>query len=262
MRFSEEGTTPTTFTGSSSDAIARIAPSTAAPADMSNFISSIPLAGLMLIPPASKVSPFPTRTSGDESSPAPRCSTRIRRGSCSEPCATARSACIFSSRIRSGPKTVTERELAEPRREATSARCDGVATLPGRAWRVRARFWPSAIASPTRAPRSAASTSPSSVTTVSAVTFGGRSSLVPEPSSLRSSSKRHAASFAPSTSAWAALSESSPVPPTKIESRSSSIPSAARTACPAYRRTRSASRPSRAPIPRKRRRAGPTTPPR
>ena len=40
-------------------AIARIAPSTAAPPPMSYFIFSMPSAGLMEMPPVSKVTPLP-----------------------------------------------------------------------------------------------------------------------------------------------------------------------------------------------------------
>ena len=84
-RFSEDGTMPTTFRGGESSPMALIAPMTAAPPDMSNFMSSIFAAGLMEMPPASKVSPFPTSTNGGSPSPPPRCSSTIRRGSWTDP---------------------------------------------------------------------------------------------------------------------------------------------------------------------------------
>ena len=62
-RFSDVGTSPWTSTPGFRSASAWNRPITAAPPDMSYFISSIFAAGLMLIPPASKVSPFPTTTS-------------------------------------------------------------------------------------------------------------------------------------------------------------------------------------------------------
>ena len=49
-----------TRTGSSSRAIAAIAPSTAAPPDMSNFMSLILLPGLIEMPPESNVTALPT----------------------------------------------------------------------------------------------------------------------------------------------------------------------------------------------------------
>ncbi len=59
--FSVKGTTAKTLTGRSSSAIACMAPSTAAPPDMSVFISSIALAGLIESPPESNTTPLPTR---------------------------------------------------------------------------------------------------------------------------------------------------------------------------------------------------------
>ena len=59
--FSVDGTTPISSTGSSSSATAAIASSTAAPPDMSIFISCIPEDGLIEMPPLSKVTALPTR---------------------------------------------------------------------------------------------------------------------------------------------------------------------------------------------------------
>ena len=70
--FSEAATKPTTLTGIFRLAMALITPSTAAEPHMSNFISSIAGLGLMLMPPVSKVTPFPTKQTGLVSSSAPR----------------------------------------------------------------------------------------------------------------------------------------------------------------------------------------------
>jgi hypothetical protein len=56
----------------------------------------------------------------------------MKRGSCSEPCATARRACIPSSLSSAGPRIVTFIPCSVPIRSAVSARKLGVATLPGR----------------------------------------------------------------------------------------------------------------------------------
>ncbi len=63
-------------------------PSTLAAPDMSNFISSMSGAGLMEMPPLSKVMPLPTSTVGASPLGPPwYCSTMKRSGS-AEPCAT------------------------------------------------------------------------------------------------------------------------------------------------------------------------------
>ena len=66
--FSQPASTPMTFSGSCSSATIRITPYTAAAPHMSYFISSMPSAGLMEIPPESKVRPLPTSTIGRASS--------------------------------------------------------------------------------------------------------------------------------------------------------------------------------------------------
>ena len=55
---------PTTLIGSSNRPIASMAPSTPAAPHMSNFIHSMPCAGLIEMPPESKHSPLPTSTIG------------------------------------------------------------------------------------------------------------------------------------------------------------------------------------------------------
>ena len=61
--FSVIGTMPMTSIGAFRSEIARIAPMTAAPPAMSSFIRSMPSAGLIEMPPVSKVMPLPTRPS-------------------------------------------------------------------------------------------------------------------------------------------------------------------------------------------------------
>ena len=58
--FSVDGTTATIRTGRSSSATAPMASITAAPPDMSNFISCIFALGLIEIPPVSNVTALPT----------------------------------------------------------------------------------------------------------------------------------------------------------------------------------------------------------
>ena len=59
--FSVEGTTQITLTVGFNAAMARMAPSIAAPPAMSYFIFSMPSAGLMEMPPVSNVTALPTR---------------------------------------------------------------------------------------------------------------------------------------------------------------------------------------------------------
>ena len=59
-RFSVAPMTVTTCTGRPSRAIAPVASSAAAPPDMSNFMSAMPPAGLIEMPPESNVTAFPT----------------------------------------------------------------------------------------------------------------------------------------------------------------------------------------------------------
>ena len=63
-RFSEAGTTPITLIAGPSSASALNVPSTLPPPHMSYFISSIAAAGLIEMPPASKVRPLPTSAIG------------------------------------------------------------------------------------------------------------------------------------------------------------------------------------------------------
>ena len=71
-RFSVAPTTVRIRTGSPSRAAAAVACSTAAPPDMSNFISLIFMPGLSEMPPASNVTALPTNPSGGPAPPAAR----------------------------------------------------------------------------------------------------------------------------------------------------------------------------------------------
>jgi hypothetical protein len=66
------GTTPIRLIGRPIRTAASMAPKTLAPPAMSYFISSISAAGLMEMPPASKVRPLPTSTMGLALSSPPR----------------------------------------------------------------------------------------------------------------------------------------------------------------------------------------------
>ncbi len=69
--FSVAGITPTTLIGSLRVATACRVPSTEAAPHMSYFISSISPAGLIEMPPVSKVTPLPIRATGAWSFAAP-----------------------------------------------------------------------------------------------------------------------------------------------------------------------------------------------
>jgi len=62
--FSHVGTTPIRLILSFISATARRVPSTDAAPHMSNFISSMPAAGLIEMPPVSKMMPLPTSATG------------------------------------------------------------------------------------------------------------------------------------------------------------------------------------------------------
>ena len=69
--FSTNPTNPTTFALAPRNAKVRIVPATTPAPPMSIVISSIPPAGLMLIPPVSKTTPFPTSAKGASPSTPP-----------------------------------------------------------------------------------------------------------------------------------------------------------------------------------------------
>ncbi len=113
--FSVLGMSPMTWTAGLSRPSTSKVPSTAAAPDMSYFMSSMFCAGLIEMPPVSKVTPFPTSTIGAPS--APLYSSTMKRGSSTLPCATASSAPIFSRAIAALSSTVT----AKPWRAASSS---------------------------------------------------------------------------------------------------------------------------------------------
>ncbi|GBE46216.1 hypothetical protein BMS3Bbin11_01313 [bacterium BMS3Bbin11] len=98
-RFSELGTIAITFSGRFISAMARMVPRTLAPPHMSYFISSIADEGFKEIPPASKVSPFPTSTTGASLLLPPLCSRTINLASCRLPRDTDSNAPIDSFSI-------------------------------------------------------------------------------------------------------------------------------------------------------------------
>ena len=87
---------------------------------MSNFMSSMFCAGLIEMPPVSKVTPLPMSTTGDVA--PPRYSNTMKRGSSALPCATASSAPIFSRTMAALSSTVTDMPCRLPRSSATPAR--------------------------------------------------------------------------------------------------------------------------------------------
>ena len=148
---------PMTRIGALSSAIARIAQATAAPPAMSSFIRSMPSAGLIEMPPLSKVTPLPTSPStGVAGAPGGSYRKTIRRGGSTLPRATPRSSPIPNSAIRSSSSTSTlmpaSPAIAAARR-ANSRGVQGIARLvrqlartccctrraPGRARPPRAR---------------------------------------------------------------------------------------------------------------------------
>ena len=103
--FSQLGINPTTLTlGLNTDSALKT-PNTLAAPHMSNFISSISLAGLMEIPPVSKVMPLPTKTVGATAFAAPKYLSTIKRSGSAEPCATAMKDPIFSLVTSLSPST-------------------------------------------------------------------------------------------------------------------------------------------------------------
>ena len=156
--FSVAGMQATTLPGSSSSAIAAIVSSTAAPPDMSIFISSILAEGLMEIPPVSKVTALPTSPIVSPPAPPPEYRRLISCGSCALPCETAIRPPMPRSAIWSRPSTSTSTESWAPAiSRARSARYVGVTTFAGSAWSSRARFAASAatrarVTAPSRSP--------------------------------------------------------------------------------------------------------------
>ncbi len=148
---------------------------------MSHFMSSIPPAGLMEMPPVSKVTPLPTKQIG-RSVPGlrfvpPRPFQRITtiRASLALPCATPSIAPKLSLRSSFGPRTSTCTPSFSSGRQR-SANSAGVSTLGGSVDSSRARNTPSATAFiGAKAARAAVA---SAVATVSFASFALSSSFM------------------------------------------------------------------------------------
>ena len=94
--FSTRPIMPTAFTLALRPASACIRPTTAAAPPMSPFMSSMPPAGFIEMPPVSKTTPLPMKPSGLSFALPPVHFMMATRGGRTEPCATPRSAPIFS----------------------------------------------------------------------------------------------------------------------------------------------------------------------
>ena len=97
--FSQVAITPTRLTGSFRLAAALNTPNTVAAPHMSYFISSMAAAGLIEIPPVSKVIPLPTSAMGADLVLPPLYSSTMSRGGCADPAVTDRNEPILSLRI-------------------------------------------------------------------------------------------------------------------------------------------------------------------
>ena len=109
--FSAEATTPMILDFGFIKAIASMVPKTLAAPLMSYFISSIAGLGFKLIPPVSKVMPFPTITSGCSVFLPPLYSIIMNLDSCTLPFPTDKRQCIPSFSISFSPRTFTDRFL-------------------------------------------------------------------------------------------------------------------------------------------------------
>ena len=106
-KFSQVGTTIIIFKGRFNSPTVFITPKTVAAPPISYFISSISVEGLIDIPPASNVIPFPTRTIGFLFFGPLLCSTIINLGASLLPLATDRKDPILNFSICFCSKTVT-----------------------------------------------------------------------------------------------------------------------------------------------------------
>ena len=137
--FSADGTQPVTRIGRASSAIALTAPMTAAAPAMSDFISSMLAAGLMEMPPVSKVMPLPTRARC-RVAPSGAYSSRVSRGAWAEPWPTARMPPQPSRRRSSSSQIVTSTGRPSTASTAAAASTDGGRALGGVLTRSRVRL--------------------------------------------------------------------------------------------------------------------------
>ena len=159
--FSQAGIRPTTLTAGLSSASAAKVPSTLAAPPMSNFISSISAAGLIEMPPVSKVTPLPTSTTGATDLCAPWYFSTMKRSGCSEPWDTAMKAPMPKASTSAGPRISALRCDFLASWRAASASSVGVAWLAGRFAHSLASSMPRTVAQPSSKPER---TAPASVT--------------------------------------------------------------------------------------------------
>src|SRR5665213_2651411 len=136
--FSTMPMTPTTLTFALRAASVCISPVTAAAPPMSPFMSSMPPAGLIEMPPVSNTTPLPTNASGASFALPPFQRMMTNRGGRAEPCATPSSARMPSFFICASVRTST----ATPSSVNFFARCansTGPSTFAGSLMRSRAR---------------------------------------------------------------------------------------------------------------------------
>ena len=149
--------------------MARIAPSMVAPPAMSYFIFSMPSAGLMEIPPVSKVIALPTSPkTGFAGAPAGEYLRTIIAGGSSEPWATLQNAPIFSALMSSPSRISHSNPFSVAILRARLARIVGVSRLPGSFTSSRAKFCDSPMMRPSSiADRRSFSSLPAGATMVS-----------------------------------------------------------------------------------------------
>ena len=146
-----------------------MAPSTVAAPAMSVFIHSMPVAVLMLRPPASNVTPLPTSATEPRGLPSGRWVSFTKRGSWADPRLTPSRPPSFALRMAALSSTSISRPASVATRVASAANALGVRSPPG----VLTRSRTSTIAVATAMPRStaAAARAPPFATTWIAVSF-------------------------------------------------------------------------------------------
>ena len=130
---------------------------------MSHFMSSMPAAGLIEMPPVSKVTPLPTKATGWSFSPPPFHCMTSSLDSRTLPWPTPSSEPMPRSRMASSPSTSTSTPSSR-RASPWAARVSGYMTLGGSETRSRVRNTPSAsLSSGLNALRAAAASGPPTV---------------------------------------------------------------------------------------------------
>jgi len=143
--FSTQGMKAVTASGGFNWAMARMAPSTAAPPHISYFILSMSAEGLIEMPPVSKVTPLPTRPRwADEAAACGRYRTTMRAGGAALPCATPSRAPMPSRSSSARSSTSHSRPCCWAISRAAAAMASGVSRLAGSLARARVKFCDSA----------------------------------------------------------------------------------------------------------------------